>query len=89
MPSVTSKISSRIESEEEEVKYHFSRSKFGNRVLVIAGYRYKLMKQRGAEQRWVCINTAARCCAFAVTQDDVLVRMTETHTHPRKNEDKL
>lgn len=64
-----------------DMEYHFTRSKFGNRCLVIGGHRYKFGKKKGSEERWLCIKTTRRCNAFAVTIDDVLVRMTERHNH--------
>ncbi|KAI5646721.1 FLYWCH zinc finger domain-containing protein [Phthorimaea operculella] len=68
--------------EEEELEFYYTKSKFGNKMLVVNGYRFKFHQDlKHGEKRWLCINTKG-CRAFAITADDVLARVNDSHNHP-------
>ncbi|KAJ2947358.1 hypothetical protein O0L34_g17092 [Tuta absoluta] len=67
----------------EEIEFYYTKSKFGNKMLVVNGYRFKFHQDLGHRgKRWLCINTKDRCRAFAFTIDDVLERVNDAHNHP-------
>lgn len=68
-------------SDTESLDYYYDRSKMGNRVLVVGGYRYKLMRRKAGKDRWICIKTQLRCNAFAVTINEDIVQLCNKHTH--------
>ncbi|KAJ2947356.1 hypothetical protein O0L34_g17084 [Tuta absoluta] len=68
--------------ESEEIEFYYTKSKFGNKMLVVNGFRFKFNGKFGDRKRWICINTADKCRAFALTIDDVLEKVNDTHNHP-------
>ncbi|KAJ2947363.1 hypothetical protein O0L34_g17108 [Tuta absoluta] len=69
--------------ESEEIEFYYTKSIFGNKMLVVNGFRFKFHKDLGnGKKRYICINTADKCRAFAYTVDDVLERVDDSHNHP-------
>ncbi|XP_049870694.1 protein tramtrack, beta isoform-like isoform X12 [Pectinophora gossypiella] len=66
----------------EELKYHFTRSKYGNKLLVVNGFRYKRNVQKDNEIRWICISTSNRCKSSVITVNDTIVKLKLEHSHP-------
>ncbi|KAG7309939.1 hypothetical protein JYU34_004454 [Plutella xylostella] len=55
-----------------ELKCSYSRTKYGNPVIEMGGYRYNRVHKRmnGPRARWTCVKNPAGCRAYLVTIDD-------------------